>query len=275
MKRNIALLAAAILFSSMFSCQKEDSDSTDEEVASGPNVTISETADYTIYKINNVSFKMIKVQGGTFQMGGTAEQGSDAYSDELPVHYVTLSDYYIGETEVTQELWEIVMGSNPSYFTGDNRRPVEKVSWNDCQTFVAKLDSITGRTFRLPTEAEWEYAARGGNRSGNNKFAGSNSISTVAWYGLNSFTTTHPVKTLAPNELGLYDMSGNVWEWCNDWYGSYSSDSQTNPQGPSTGTDRVNRGGSWDNSEWYSRVSIRNYREPVFFLFSMGLRLAQ
>ena len=209
------------------------------------------------FTVNGVSFTMIAVEGGTFQMGATSEQGSDAYDSEKPVHSVTLSDYYIGETEVTQELWTAVMGNNPSYYKGNNK-PVEQVSWNDCQEFVKKLNQLTGKNFRLPTEAEWEYAARGGNKSQGYKYSGSNTLGDVAWYYDNSSSQTHEVKTKQANELGIYDMSGNVWEWCQDWYGSYSSSSQTDPTGPSSGSYRVNRGGGWTGSAKYCRVSDRS-----------------
>ncbi|MBR4887442.1 MAG: formylglycine-generating enzyme family protein [Muribaculaceae bacterium] len=216
---------------------------------------------------------MVSVVGGTFTMGATSEQGSDAGSDEKPAHQVTLSDYMIGKTEVTQELWQAVMGSNPSSFKGDNL-PVERVSWNDCQEFIKKLNSLTGLQFRLPTEAEWEYAARGGNKSKGYKYSGSNDVNSVAWYDSNSSSKTHQVATKAPNELGLYDMSGNVYEWCGDWWGVYSSGSQTNPKGPSSGTYRVNRGGNWGNSARYCRVSNRNNNSPDYRNNSLGLRLA-
>lgn len=234
----------------------------------------TEYAEKTTFTVNGVSFNMIAVKGGTFTMGATSEQGDDAYSDEKPTHQVTLSDYCIGETEVTQELWQAVMGSNPSYFSGNLQRPVESVSWNDCQEFIKKLNQLTGKTFRLPTEAEWEYAARGGSQSHGYKYAGSNTIGDVAWYTVNSSSTTHPVKQKQANELGLYDMSGNVWEWCQDWYGSYSSSSQTNPTGPSSGSDRVFRGGSWGLSAWHCRVSYRGISTPTFRDGSLGLRLA-
>ena len=182
------------------------------------------------FTVGGVSFTMVKVEGGTFKMGATSEQGSDVYDNEKPAHSVTLSSYYIGQTEVTQELWQAVMGSN---YKGA-KRPVECVSWNDCQEFISKLNEKTGKNFRLPTEAEWEYAARGG-KSGGTKYSGSNTIGDVAWYTDNSGGTTHDVATKRANELGIYDMSGNVWEWCSDWYGDYSSSSQSNPQGPSTG----------------------------------------
>ncbi|MBO5748376.1 MAG: formylglycine-generating enzyme family protein [Muribaculaceae bacterium] len=217
---------------------------------------------------------MVAVEGGTFTMGATSEQGSDAYSNEMPTHKVMLSDYMIGKTEVTQELWKAVMGSNPSSFSGNNL-PVESVSWNDCQEFIKKLNSLTGLNFRLPTEAEWEYAARGGNKSKGYKYSGSNDIGSVAWYGSNSSSKTHTVATKSPNELGLYDMSGNVYEWCSDWYGSYSSGSQTNPKGPSEGSYRVGRGGSWNLGEGNCRVSNRDDFNPRGIgYYYLGLRLA-
>ena len=207
-------------------------------------------------------------------MGATSEQGSDAESNESPVHSVTLSSYYIGETEVTQELWQAVMGSNPSYNSGYPQRPVETVSWNDCQEFITKLNNLTGKNFRLPTEAEWEYAARGGNKSKGYKYSGSNTIDNVAWYTSNSSSQTHDVKTKQANELGIYDMSGNVYEWCQDWYGSYSRGSQTNPTGPSSGSDRVLRGGGWNFSARRCRVSLRHGNSPDGRYFSYGLRLS-
>lgn len=227
----------------------------------------------TTFEVNGVSFDMIKVEGGTFTMGATSEQGDDAHGNERPAHQVTLSDYIIGETEVTQELWQAVMGSNPSRFKGDNL-PVERVSWNDCQEFIKKLNSLTGLQFRLPTEAEWEYAARGGNKSKGYKYSGSNDFGSVAWYWDNESSKTHNVATKAPNELGLYDMSGNVWEWCSDWYGDYSSDSQTNPKGPSSGFGRVFRGGSWGSNARCCRVSNRFSNIPDYRYYSLGLRLA-
>ncbi len=171
---------------------------------------------------------------------------NDGGNDEKPVHSVTLSDYMIGETEVTQALWRAVMGSNPSYYKGDYL-PVERVSWEDCQEFISKLNSLTRQRFRLPTEAEWEYAARGGSKSRGYKYSGSDNLGDVAWYYENSGDKTHSVKTKDSNELGLYDMSGNVWEWCEDFYdeNAYSSHSSTNPKGPSSGSWRVYRGGCY------------------------------
>ena len=226
------------------------------------------------FNVNGVSFTMIAVEGGTFQMGATSEQGSDAESDESPVHDVTLSSYYIGETEVTQELWEVVMGSNPSDFSGYPQRPVEQISWNDCQEFITKLNQLTGKNFRLPTEAEWEYAARGGNKSKGYKYSGSNTIDNVAWYTDNSSSQTHDVKTKQANELGIYDMSGNVVEWCQDRYGSYSSGSQTNPTGPLSGSLRVLRGGSWNSNARSCRVSYRINTYPDSSSICLGLRLS-
>ena len=223
--------------------------------------------------VKGVSFDMVFVEGGTFLMGATEEQGSDAESDEKPVHKVTLSDYYIGKYEVTQELWQAVMGKKPSHFKNKPQNPVESVSWDDCQKFLEKLNKLTGRNFRLPTEAEWEYAARGGKWSRGYKYAGSDQIDAVAWYESNSAGMTHPVGQKAPNELGLYDMSGNVWEWCQDWYGGYSSESQTNPQGPS-GSSRVHRGGGWYYDARRCRVSGRNYWYSDFQVDDRGLRLA-
>ena len=206
-------------------------------------------------ELNKLINNMVYVSGGTFTMGGTSEQGSDTYDDEKPTHSVTLSSYYICKYEVTQALWRAVMGSNPSYFKGDNL-PVEGVSWNACQTFINRLNGYTGRNFRLPTEAEWEFAARGGNYSRHYKYSGSNYISDVAWYCDNS-DRTHPVGTKQANELGLYDMSGNVWEWCSDWYGSYSSYSQSNPTGANSGSSRVLRSGSWNLIASSCRSSFR------------------
>ena len=227
---------------------------------------------YREYTVNGVRFKMIAVEGGTFTMGATSEQ-QYPWDDEKPMHTVTLSDYYIGETEVTQELWAAVMGDNPSRFTGNMQRPVEQVSWNDCQTFIQKLNRLTGANFRLPTEAEWEFAARGGRNSRGYQYSGSSNLGDVAWYGDNSSSTTHPVKTKSPNELDIYDMSGNVKEWCQDWWGNYSSSSQTNPTGPSTGSHRVSRGGSWSSPARYCRSAYRISNTPVSWRYYLGLRL--
>ena len=237
------------------------------------SATVTRSGDNMVLSVGGVSYTMVYVQGGTFTMGATSEQGSDAESVENPTHSVTLSSYYMGETEVTQDLWQAVMGSNPSYFKGSNL-PVEQVSWEDCQTFVDRLNSLTGQQFHLPTEAQWEYAARGGTKSRGYKYSGSNDIGSVAWYGNNSSLKTHPVKAKQPNELGLYDMSGNVYEWCSDWDRSYSSSSQTNPTGASSGFRRVCRGGSWFNGAGNCRVSSRDSNTPSVPGSNRGLRLA-
>ena len=226
-----------------------------------------------IFQVGNVSFKMIPVEGGTFTMGATPEQGMAALDYEKPAHLVTLSGFFIGETQVTQALWKAVMGHNPSVLKGDDL-PVECVSWDDCQDFIFLLNELTGKQFRLPTEAEWEYAARGGNKSRGCKYSGSNEFGSVAWYKGNSSQETHPVATKSPNELGIYDMSGNVWEWCQDWSDYYPSTPQTNPTGPNSGSFRISRGGSRRNLAGECRVSIRSDNTPSYFLDTIGLRLA-
>ena len=243
--------------------------------------------------------EMVYVEGGTFTMGATSEQGSDYDKDERPTHKVTLDSYYIGKYEVTQQLWEYVMsyegvdadgssisayasdvwlGTNPSsiYGVGDYY-PAYYVNWEDIvNIFLPRLNKITGKTYRLPTEAEWEYAARGGNKSQGYKYTGSNTIDDVAWYADNATGAnfgTQEVGLKLPNELGLYDMSGNVWEWCSDWYGVYSSSSQTNPTGPTSGSGHVYRGGSWGSKAQYCRVSYR-YRNSTGDRYSgVGFRL--
>ena len=215
---------------------------------------------------------MVKVEGSTFTMGATPEQGNDAYEYERPAHQVTLSDYYIGRYEVTQKEWQAVMGDNPSKFYGDNL-PVDYVSGNDCQDFINKLNQLTGLKFRLPTEAEWEFAARGGKQSKSYKYSGSDNAKNIAWYVKNSGSKPHQVGTKEPNELGIYDMSGNVGEWCGDWYGRYSSSAQTNPTGPSSGSARVLRGGSWYLYASNCRVSFRGSGDPLGRFYASGFRV--
>ena len=242
-----------------------------QDISAETSVNAAWTNETKTFEANGVSFTMIPIEGGTFTMGATSEM-TEPEPDEEPTHQVTLSSYYIGETEVTQALWQAVMGSNPSSFKGDNL-PVESVSWHDCQTFISRLNSLTGKLFRLPTEAEWEFAARGGNQSRHTQYSGSSRIDDVAWYLGHSGGKTHPVKTKQPNELGLYDMSGNVWEWCQDWLGSYSSDAQTNPTGASSGYNRVIRGGCWSNSPSCCRSSSRYANAPKISGYYLGLRL--
>ena len=206
---------------------------------------------------SNVYVELVKVEAGSFNMGATPEM-QEPYRNEKPVHRVTLTNnYYIGKYEVTQALWQAVMGSNPSQIKGDNL-PVETVDWNDCQGFISKLNAMTGKRFRLPTEAEWEYAARGGKKSRGYQYSGSNTLGDVAWYDGNSGFKTHAVGTKQPNELGIYDMAGNVLEWCQDRYGSYSSSPQTNPTRAVGGAGRVNRGGCWYSSARDCRTSFRS-----------------
>ena len=243
--------------------------------------------------VNGVSFKMIAVEGGTFKMGAQSKDPNkpnydkDAFDDEFPVHDVTLDSFYMAEFVVTEDLWEAVMNKNAkesggflNRLFGSNKTPKvgypkTNISWYDCQEFVKRLNELTGKTFRLPTEAEWEYAARGGNKSKGYKYSGSNTIGDVAWYTSNSSAMTHPVGTKSPNELGLYDMTGNVWEWCSDWYGEeyYSSSPSNNPTGPTSGSIRVCRGGSWGNDAQSCRVSYRNYGSPDSRYSDLGFRL--
>ena len=215
------------------------------------------------FEINGVKFRMIAVEGGSFMMGATPGQGEDARENEKPAHKVTVDDFYIGETEVTQELWFAVMGHNPSSFKNDQGNlPVENVSWMDVQMFIKKLNVITGQRFRLPFEAEWEYAARGGRKSTDKKYSGSDNVDEVAWYKDNAGGRTHAVALKKANELGIYDMSGNVWEWCEDWYANYDNNEMLNPQGALTGTGMVMRGDSWYNID--GRTTIRrNYKSET------------
>ena len=212
---------------------------------------------------------MVFVQGSSFMMGSNV--GSDI---EKPIHQVTLSDFYIGKFQVTQAQWKTIIGGNPSYFKGDDL-PVERVSWDDVQEFIKKLNEKTGKKYRLPTEAEWEYAALGGQKSKGYKYSGSDNLIEVAWYGDNSGGKTHPVGQKKANELGLYDMSGNVWECCADWYGSdyYKNSSRNNPIGPVTGSYRVIRGGSWYNDAFYWRVTDRRFGTTNNGDYRLGFRL--
>lgn len=224
--------------------------------------------------ISNLINNMVYVQGGTFMMGATTEQDSDACPDEKPAHQVTLAGFYIGKYEVTQREWKAVMGRKFKYFEGDNR-PVEILSWDDCQKFIQRLNTITGRKFRLPTEAEWEYAARGGNRSRGYKYSGSNDPNKVAWYMDNSEGFSHDVGTKQPNELGLYDMSGNVYEWCQDWYSdSYENQTQADSTDSESETVRILRGGCWNHPIESCRVSSRMGIGSSAAYFYGGLRLA-
>lgn len=234
--------------------------------------------------VNGVSFNMIKVQGGTFTIGATSEQESEnPWDDERPAHEVTVGDYMIGETAVTQALWEAVMGTTIQEQSkkgtlgtalrgvGANH-PMYYISWDDCQEFVAKLSQLSGQTFRLPTEAEWEYAARGGNHSKGSKYAGGDTINDVAWHDDGHTFETSPVAQKQPNELGLYDMSGNVWEWCQDWYINYGVE-LTPAMMKSPKMSHVTRGGSWNRAPRFCRVSVRGHSTPNERVNYVGLRV--
>lgn len=252
-------------------------------VATRPTTSYGASGTDKSFTVNGVSFKMVFVKGGSMYLGCTSGSGS-CESDESPSHNVTLSDYYMGETEVTQALWKAVMGynNNPSNWQGD-RLPVEKVSWTDCDEFVSRLNSLLaaqlpqGYRFALPSEAQWEYAARGGQKSSGSMYAGSGNVGFVAWYYDNSGSRTHEVKLKAPNELGLYDMSGNVWEWCEDWYSSsWYSDNRnwTDPVNTYVGSGRVLRGGGWDYYASSCRVANRASNSPSSRSNFHGFRLA-
>ena len=253
---------------------------TCQNVQATCHVTVKEvnSNDNTI-TVNGVTFSMVPVEGGTFLMGTPATQTGSG-TNERPQHFVTVSDYKIGQTEVTQELWVAVMGSNPSAFPGDPQRPVDNVSWEMCQEFIDSLNRLTGMNFRFPTEAEWEFAAKGGNQSKGYIFAGSNTPAPVAWYSTNSGSKTQPVAQKEANELGLYDMSGNVCEWCSDWYVSYESYSSAssvpvvNPTGPATGSYKMLRGGSWFEVAKCCRSGYRNMQTVTIRREFIGMRLA-
>ena len=292
----IGAIAACLAVSTFFLLRLSGSSSrADSSLAQNGTNTTGETTNIDpnidrTYNVNGVEFSMKAVEGGTFTMGATSEQKYEDLKDfiegygddEHPAHEVTLSGFSIGETEVTQALWQAVMGSNPSYFKGDGNLPVDSVSWDDCQTFIRKLNAATvdqrpdGREFRVPTEAEWEFAARGGNKSNHTQYAGGSSLSSMAWYDENSGDKTHPVAQKLPNELGLFDMSGNVWEWCQDWYDGnyYSRSPSTNPCNNTQASFRVVRGGGWGHDAGGCRVAIRYGIEPDLRSIILGLRLA-
>lgn len=220
----------------------------------------------------SVEPEMIFVEGGTFSMGGSSEQGNECKDTEKPAHTVTVGSFNIGKYPVTQKQWQAVMGNNPSGFSGENN-PVESVSWNDVHEYLRRLNEITGKQYRLPTEAEWEYAARGGGKSKCYKYSGSDDVKSVAWYKENSDESTHPVGEKQPNELGIYDMSGNVWEWCYDWFGAYHASEQSDPTGPQSGSYRIYRGGSCYAGATVCRVSYRYGNIPNNSLCNLGFRV--
>ena len=264
-----------VILDNVYTSSTSSPQSTTSSSSSGFSSTSSVSSgsnEISIPVKDGITIDMVKVDAGSFMMGATSEM-QNPYGDETPVHQVILTnDYYMGKYEVTQALWQAVMGNNPSRFKGDNL-PVEQVSWNDCQEFIGKLNDLTGRKFRLPTEAEWEYAARGGKKSRSYQYSGSSNISDVAWYDGNSGSKTHPVGMKQANELGIYDMGGNVYEWCQDWYGSYVSSSQTNPTGAVSGSYRVCRGGSWYYHAGSCRSSFRSFDTLDGRYDNLGLRL--
>lgn len=226
--------------------------------------------------IGEMILKMLPVEGGTFTMGHNhADAAKYHYESEKPAHEVELGDYYLGKYEVTQKLWVTVMDENPSKWQYNDSLPVEQVSWNDVQVFIARLSQMTGYRFRLPTEAEWEYAARGGKKSKGYTFPGTNAnLMDYAWFGSNSGNHTHPVGQKLPNELGFYDMGGNVWEWCSDWATEYSPERQINPKGPKEGDNKVARGGCMISPSWGCTVSDRCWYLPDHGYGYYGFRLA-
>lgn len=249
----LLLIVFSLLLLTLFSCSSDT-----KTAAAGKTYTDPTTG-----------MEFVRVEGGCFQMG---DNFGDGDSNEKPVHEVCLDDYYIGKYEVTQGQWASVMGSNPSGFKKGDKYPVENVSWEDVQKFIDKLSRKTGRTYRLPTEAEWEYAARSGGKK--EKYSGGSDDHRVAQYRYNF---THRVGTKSPNGLGIYDMSGNVWEWVQDWYGKdyYSSSSRSNPQGPSSGSSLQYRGGGWNSSSKGIRAANRGHGfKPVFRNNILGFRLA-
>jgi formylglycine-generating enzyme required for sulfatase activity len=232
----------------------------------------SEAKEWTAQSVAE-SIEMVRIEGGAFLMGS-----NDGVDDAAkPVHTVQVSTFAIGKYEITQAQWKAVMHKNPSHFSNCDNCPVENVSWNDLQEFIKKLNEQTGQHFRLPTEAEWEYAAKGGNKSNYYQYSGGNSISLVSWYGLNSGNRTHPVGKKNANELGIFDMSGNVMEWCEDWYDPayYKKSPYENPTGPNSGKLKVIRGGSWVFREHYSSTTYRSCMTPDYRSNFFGFRLVK
>ena len=227
------------------------------------------------FQVGDASFRLQRVEGGAFVMGATHDQYDEHTITDKPAHTVVLSPFYMAETEVTNELWHIVMPERRIVEGWMNpQQPITYVTWDDAQLFLQRLDSLTGMPFRLPTEAEWEYAARGGNQSKGYRFAGGDIADKVAWYTTNAGFKKHQVAQMLPNELGLYDMTGNVSEWCQDWFGQYYYGTEPNPKGPETGEKRIVRGGSYDNCADNIHISCRQYFLPDEANNCIGFRVA-
>lgn len=291
---NISLLAAVMCLLAV-SCGKDpmfekgDYFCEDDHLVffeNGNNIlfqwTVASLPDEQKEVILNILNNMVKVEGGTFMMGAqktdstAANYDSQARNDENPVHKVTLSDFYLCRYEVTQKEWTVIMGDNkqfdPKMGQGDDY-PVYNISWSEAKTFIERLNYFTGLEFALPTEAQWEYAARGGNRSKSTTYSGDNDADYVAWHSLNSNYSSHKVGLLQPNELGLYDMSGNVWEWCRDGYGEYRAQEEMDPEAAAM-NNKVLRGGSWCYMPDRCRVTQRENYNKDASTASYGFRLS-
>lgn len=269
--RKLTVAAMAVLALTFVGCKGQGEP---EDEGTGVETVAPELPDTMTLQVGDAEFALSKVEPGTFTIGPVAGDPNTT-DDEKPAHKVQLTDrFYIAQTEVTQELYTAVMGKNPSHFKGANL-PVEQVSYSDALEFCKRLSEKTGRTFTLPTEAQWEYAARGGQKAPETPelYAGSNNIGDVTWYEGNSGGKTHPVASKAPNAIGLYDMTGNVFEWCLDWYGSYKGTDVADPQGPDNGKERVLRGGSWRGDPKNCRVSYRFNYGPDHNRFNLGFRV--
>ncbi len=246
--KNLSTLVLALFFAGAVYAQTANTAAPDKrKVNTNPATTNSTISAATAEEIKVIEANMVKVIGGSFTMGCNDESDSTCYYWEKPAHKVTISTFYVSKFVVTQKQWEAIEGTKPWFSKNCPDCPVENVSWYDAQMFISKLNQLSGKYYRLPTEAEWEYAARGGNLSKGYKYAGDNNLNAVAWYSKNSGKQSHPVGQKKPNELGLYDMSGNVWQWCSDWFSDtyYSKSPLENPQGPGKEDNRVCRGGSW------------------------------
>jgi formylglycine-generating enzyme required for sulfatase activity len=269
----VVLLLGIIGINSLSNNNSTVGNATNRPANSASNKPAAKTSTTPAFK-NSIGMEFVLIPSGTFMMGSpTSEKDRD---DDETQHQVTISkSFYLGKYEVTQAEWEKVMGSNPSYFKGCPRCPVENVSWEDVQDFIRKLNTKGEGRYRLPTEAEWEYAARAGSTARYSYGDGEGSLGNYAWYSANSGSKTHEVGTKQPNEWGLYDMHGNVWEWCGDWYGAYSSSAQIDPTGATSGSYRVIRGGSWNYVAVNLRSANRYSNSPSFRSYNLGFRVVR